>query len=104
MKTRGDNVLPRDEHSAVVDEVNGVMIIFGGFQEGSRTNETIIYNMRNNVWTTVKIAEGARKPSCRSGHSAVLHQNVMYIFGGKTDNSVKLNDIWALNLQTLTWN
>lgn len=27
----------------------------------------------------------------------------MYIFGGKADNSRKLNDLWAFNLATSSW-
>lgn len=27
----------------------------------------------------------------------------MYVFGGKSDKSVKLNDLWQFNLQTHTW-
>lgn len=50
LKTRGDVVLPRDEHSAVIDEANCQMVIFGGFQEGERTNEVALYNLKTNVW------------------------------------------------------
>ena len=32
MRTRGDQVLLRDEHTAVVDQETGQMVIFGGFQ------------------------------------------------------------------------
>jgi hypothetical protein len=49
-KTRGDIVKPRDEHTAVVDEENSLMIIFGGFEDGERVNSTVIYNMKTNVW------------------------------------------------------
>jgi hypothetical protein len=27
----------------------------------------------------------------------------MYVFGGKADNSVKLNDLWAFNIQSQAW-
>jgi len=50
VRTRGDAVKPRDEHTAVIDEANGTMIVFGGFEDGERTNETILYNMKNNMW------------------------------------------------------
>ena len=98
LKTRGDVVAPRDEHSAVLDEVSCQMVIFGGFQEGERTNDVALYNVKTNVWSKVKQPENSRLPCPRSGHSAVIHNNVMYVFGGKADNSQKLNDLWAFNL------
>lgn len=93
LKTRGDIVKPRDEHSAAVDEPNQTMVVFGGFEDGERTNETIIYNLKSNLWTSVKHEKGSR-PCPRSGHSAVIQGNFMYVFGGKAGNSLKLNDLW----------
>lgn len=103
LKTRGDIVLPRDEHSAVVDEPNSQMLVFGGFQEGERTNDTLIYNLKTNVWAKVKLPDNAPRPCPRSGHAAVVFNNSMYVFGGKADNSVKLNDLWAFNIQSQAW-
>lgn len=102
-KTKGDLVLPRDEHTAVIDEANGQMVIFGGFQEGERTNEVALYNLKTSTWCKVKLDEDAKKPSPRSGHAAVVHNGVMYVFGGKTDNSLKLNDLWAFSLSANKW-
>jgi len=74
------------------------MIVFGGFKEGERTNDVAMYNVKTNVWSNDKLPEGAKKPCPRSGHSAVMHNGTMFIFGGKADNSHKLNDLWAFNL------
>jgi N-acetylneuraminic acid mutarotase len=43
VKSRGDLPITRDEHTAVLNENEGSMIIFGGFSDGSRTNELIKY-------------------------------------------------------------
>jgi len=43
IKSRGDLPITRDEHSAVFNEVDNSMIIFGGFSDGSKTNEVIRY-------------------------------------------------------------
>ena len=99
MKTRGDVVKPRDEHTAVVDEENSLMIIFGGFEEGERTNSIAIYNMKTNIWQAVQLANSALKPCSRSGHSATFVDGNMYIFGGKDCDSNKLNDLWQFNLK-----
>lgn len=43
------------------------------------------------------------RPSNRSGHTAVLDGNFMYIFGGSNVINDKLNDLWRLNLTEHTW-
>jgi N-acetylneuraminic acid mutarotase len=102
-KVRGDIVKPRDEHTAVVDEENSLMIIFGGFEDGERVNSTMIYNMKTNVWQVIKIVHKAVRPCPRSGHSASYADGVMYVFGGKDCDSNKLNDIWSFNLKGGFW-
>jgi N-acetylneuraminic acid mutarotase len=42
-------------------------------------------------------------PSPRSGHTACIYENAMYIFGGKDDDNNKLNDLWKLDLNTYKW-
>lgn len=103
VKTRGEQVKPRDEHTAVLDEASNSMVIFGGFEDGERTNEVVSYNLKTNQWTKVKLPEGAKKPCPRSGHSACVQGNMMYIFGGKSDNATKLNDLWAFNMSNPSW-
>lgn len=93
----------RDEHTAVVCQTNGLMIVFGGYNEGARTNDIIIYNFSAHLWTKVKLAEGSPKPCPRSGHSAVLHQGDMYVFGGKDEDANKLQDLWKFNYNQLSW-
>jgi len=79
------------------------MIIFGGYCEGERTNEIIVYNMKHNMWQTVKLPEKAKRPCARSGHGAVYLNGVMYIFGGKDQESNKLNDLWFFNMKGIFW-
>ena len=42
------------------------------------------------------------RPSCRYWHTAVILKTEMLIFGGLDVNGNKLNDLWSLNLLTLT--
>ena len=107
-KTRsapGVVIKPRDEHTAVVDEELSLMIIFGGFIEGERTNEIAIYDMKQNKWSVVEQNGHETRPCPRSGHSAVFYQTKrqMYIFGGKDSDSLKLNDLWVFDFQSSTW-
>ena len=103
IRTRGEQVLLRDEHSAVVDNETTQMIIFGGFQQGNRTNQTSIYNFTTNQWENIEIAPGQPMPCSRSGHSASIYNGNMYVFGGKNDDSEKLNDLWVYNIAEKRW-
>lgn len=58
MRTRGDQVMLRDEHTGVVDQETGQMVIFGGFQQGSRTNLTSVFNFTTNQWENIEIPMG----------------------------------------------
>lgn len=75
------------------------MIIFGGFADGSRTNEVLRYSFSENKWIKVDINSKCQ-PSGRSGHSSVVFEGNMYIFGGKDEDNNKLNDIWRLDLSS----
>lgn len=103
IRTRGDTVMLRDEHSAVVDVESTQMIIFGGFEQGSRTNLVSVFNFTTNQWENVDIAPGQPQPCSRSGHSASVYNGNMYVFGGKNDDSEKLNDLWVYNIADKKW-
>ena len=77
------------------------MIVFGGFSQGSRMNDVLVYSFADIMWQTLKV-EGKR-PCERSGHAAVIYEGSMYIFGGKDDENSKLNDLWKFDLTTKTW-
>jgi len=97
LKGRGDEVASRDEHTSVLDENSSLMVVFGGFIDGERCNETAMYNAKTNYWRKAKLFENSRRPCPRSGHSSVIHNGNMYVFGGKCGNSNKLNDLWELS-------
>jgi N-acetylneuraminic acid mutarotase len=88
----------RDEHTAVVDKETGQMVVFGGFCQGTRTNETAIYNFAGSSWSSVKLPRGEHAPCPRSGHSASVFNGQMFVFGGKNEDSEKLNDLWCFKI------
>lgn len=51
----------------------------------------------------VKLPRTERLPCPRSGHSASLYNGQMYVFGGKNDDSEKLNDLWSFNIHDYNW-
>ena len=100
VKARGEEVASRDEHVAIIYDQS--MIIFGGFEKGERTNTLLKFVFKEKKWKKYKITEGLQ-PEPRSGHAGVLHNDVLYIFGGKDVENSKLNDLWALDLVTNKW-
>jgi hypothetical protein len=42
-------------------------------------------------------------PEPRAGHSAAIYKDLLVIFGGKNEENEKINDVWAFNFTTLTW-
>lgn len=55
IKSRGELPLTRDEHTAVVNENEQSLIIFGGFINGERTNEIVKYLFSENKWIKVNL-------------------------------------------------
>jgi N-acetylneuraminic acid mutarotase len=77
------------------------MWVFGGFDSGMRQNSVITYDFTTNKWS--KITTSGKGPQPRAGHSAVVHENKMYIFGGKDEDNEKQKDLWCLDLNTFVW-
>ena len=51
----------------------------------------------------ITYTEHDKVPCPRNGHSACVYGNFMYIFGGRSNDNVKLNDTWKINLSSLDW-
>lgn len=80
--TNGPQLYPCEGHSAVAHE--GRVIMFGGTNGSTITNDTIAFNIATGRWR--RLAPSSPKsgavPSPRYGHSAVLHQGKMIVYGG----------------------
>lgn len=95
-----------DEHTAVVHHED--MIIFGGFIDGDRVDSVFKFNFIKAEWKQIFQYEKEANPSARAGHSSVVVEeeggnSFMYVFGGKDNNDIMLNDLWRMNLQTEKW-
>lgn len=42
-------------------------------------------------------------PAGRAGHSAVCHENKVFVFGGQDDHNNKLDDMWCYDASTGAW-
>ena len=70
---------------------------FGGFGDQDRYNDTWSFDISTRKWTELQCTGSI--PSPRSGHAAVLVDDVMYVFGGFTDNTY-LDDLFGLQLSS----
>ena len=101
IQTRGSGDMPQciDEHSACAD--GSKVYVFGGFEDGERVNSVHVFDLELHQWSTCAFSGVAPKP--RAGHSAVLYQGSLYIFGGKDDENKKLNDMWKFDISARVW-
>ena len=77
------------------------MLIFGGFIAGVNTNSLVAYDFRRQAWT--EVVKRGDWPCPRNGHSACVYQGSMYVFGGRTFENKKLNDLWKFDLNQQNW-
>jgi hypothetical protein len=96
---------PRISHSAVYDQTNNRMIVFGGCADlycFLPLNDTWVLSSANGsggtpTWTQLTPTGAA--PSPRYDHNAVYDatNNRMIVYSGEDANSVGLSDVWVLS-------
>ena len=94
---------PRAGHAAV--SIGSVMYIFGGSgEDAERKNDLWKYDANSEIWTEIKKKDTAAIwPQARAGHSAILADDKMYIFGGNLGLTLETNDLLAFDFKTSTW-
>jgi len=97
---RGSPPTPRDRHCAVVH--NNSFYIFGGFDGAARVNDFHRYDITYGTWSRILPNINAPTlPTPRHSHSAVVHNDTMYVFGGY-DGSYRC-DLFAYDFGTNVW-
>lgn len=80
------------------------LVVFGGYGGAgahSRTADVLIYDY--NACTLSQPTITGCCPPARMGHTAVLFDSTLVIFGGRITPAQPLNDIWALDIPSCTW-
>ena len=110
---RTEKPLPRASHVAVSTEDRIIMSVplislliplvmifcrFGGSDGRHDYNDTWSFDISTRKWTELQCTGPI--PSPRSGHAAVLIDDVMYVFGGFTMDKTYLDDLIALQLSS----
>ena len=71
---------------------------FGGTDKQNYYNDTWLFDISTRTWTELQCSGSI--PSPRSGHAAVLVDDVMYVFGGFGADKAYLDDLIALRLSS----
>ncbi len=88
-------------HSAIYDAAHSRVIVYGGIDGYDKLGDVWALDLSTpgaEVWT--QLDPTGTPPAARDGHSAVYDaaHGRMLVFGG--DGSSRLNDVWALDLNT----
>lgn len=112
------HVLPPVAGHAVVVR-RGLLLCVGGRQRGAGPDDVLqVYALdvqevteqdqdggQAARWRELKCAPDAKSgaPCARRLHSAVVHGDGLWVFGGEAAQSKALNDLWRLDLEELRW-
>lgn len=79
------------------------MYVFGGKSDNSvKLNDLWAFNLQSHHWNQV-IAVDDELPETRSGHTAVMYDSIMVVFGGIYEVTKELNDVCAYSIHQKRW-
>uniref|UniRef100_A0A3B4FYQ4 Attractin-like protein 1 n=1 Tax=Pundamilia nyererei TaxID=303518 RepID=A0A3B4FYQ4_9CICH len=88
--------LGRASHRALVH--SGLMWVVGGYSFNYSNYQMVLnYNLETSTWDVVPVSSG---PLYRYGHSLALHQDDIYMFGGKLEAGPAnvTDEMWVFNI------
>lgn len=77
------------------------MCVFGGYDSKRYLNDFHRFHFGTATWSPIVAASGT-PPSPRGGHTAVVHRELMFVFGG-CDGWSYFNDCYAFNFVRAEW-
>ncbi|PQE23317.1 Kelch-type beta propeller protein [Rutstroemia sp. NJR-2017a WRK4] len=89
----------RTNHSVVT--YAGKLFLFGGTNGFQWFNDVWCYDPITNSWTMLDCI--GYIPAPREGHAAAIVDDVMYIFGGRTEEGADLGDLAAFRISSRRW-
>jgi hypothetical protein len=92
--------MARNFHSAVACDSR--LIIFGGKANGY-ANDLHSYDTLNNAWSDIVTTGNRYRPSPRYGHTAVVYEQKMFVFGGYDHEGFCCNDLYTLDIKSSQW-
>ena len=92
----------RTSHSAVVDSYE-MWVVGGEFLHKAPSDSMLVKrDMISGDWSTVKI-NGSRAPSERYGHSVVINNGKLFMYGGVMRSGHVSKELWSFNIETKEW-
>ncbi|PBP24417.1 kelch domain-containing protein [Diplocarpon rosae] len=91
--------LARTNHSVVT--YNEKLYLFGGTNGFQWFNDVWCYDPIPNTWAALDCI--GYIPAPREGHAAAIVDDVMYIFGGRTEEGADLGDLAAFRISSRRW-
>ncbi|XP_070598908.1 rab9 effector protein with kelch motifs-like isoform X1 [Erythrolamprus reginae] len=87
------------EHSSAVVGEN--IFVYGGTEDGKAVDDLYMFNTVSHCWTPVKTF--GSNPRARSGHAFAAIGEIIYMFGGRSNEDEYYTDVYALDTVSLTW-
>jgi len=89
-------------HVAAYDEARDRMLVFGGQGDAGQSNEVWSLDMTTGLWSRLETGDG---PGPRSDLGMFIDapRDRMIIIGGRVGFSTSIDEVWALDLEALTW-
>ena len=108
---RADDVPQIDDFAFCFDKDAGVLYMFGGYLNGTKSNLLVSIAVNGKITTVLSPDTPLDHPNSRSipmqrsgARMAFLPKNGnIYMFGGLTANNQTLNDMWCFNLREYKW-
>ncbi|KAJ6240236.1 hypothetical protein M0813_24579 [Anaeramoeba flamelloides] len=97
---QGESPEPRTECSLNI--IGTYLFLFGGTNKKTRLGDFHIFLTETGEWINEPETTGTQ-PTPRSGHASAVIENQIWIFGGRNDEGVVLNDLYCLDCNTYTW-
>uniref|UniRef100_A0A8D2LY14 Attractin n=1 Tax=Varanus komodoensis TaxID=61221 RepID=A0A8D2LY14_VARKO len=93
--------LPRASHKAVVQD--DVMWVVGGYLFNHTDAEMVLaYDLNSQEWLPLNSSVNA--VTIRYGHSLSLHENKIYMYGGKIDETGNVtSELWVFHIANQSW-
>ena len=89
------NSLSENRVEQSMDFIEKYLVLFGGYENHRIYNELKLFNIEKSAWTVLQPRSSAI-PSHRYGHSSLVINSDLYVFGGMDKNQT-LNDLWRFN-------
>ncbi|KAJ5933394.1 hypothetical protein N7454_005723 [Penicillium verhagenii] len=102
--TRGgppEGEIPAARTNHTIVSHNDKLYLFGGTNGVRWFNDVWCYDPRGSGWSEIDCVGFI--PTPREGHASALVGDVMYVFGGRTEEGIDLGDLSAFRISTRRW-